>query len=93
IQPESIDRVRVKQGLIFFGPDWPQATVDWAVDLFEKTMAEDKAVLVNLAVGLKSRHYRTGPLGPEDCEGPIWDFYNYVNRRMGSALAAASAAR
>jgi hypothetical protein len=50
-------------------------------------------VLVNLAMGLKSRHYRTGPLGPEDCEGPIWDFYNYVNRRMGSALAAASAAR
>jgi phenylpropionate dioxygenase-like ring-hydroxylating dioxygenase large terminal subunit len=93
IQPESIDRVRVKQGLIFFGPDWPQATVDWAVDLFQKTMAEDKAVLVNLAMGLKSRHYRTGPLGPADCEGPIWDFYSYVNRRMGSALAAASAAR
>ena len=88
IQPESIDRVRVKQGLIFFGPDWPQATVDWAVDLFQKTMAEDKAVLVNLAMGLKSRHYRTGPLGPADCEGPIWDFYSYVNRRMGSAVAS-----
>jgi phenylpropionate dioxygenase-like ring-hydroxylating dioxygenase large terminal subunit len=93
IQPESIDRVRVKQGLIFYGPDWPQATVDWAVDLFQKTMAEDKAVLVKLALGLKSRHYQTGPLGPADCEGPIWDFYSYVNRRMGSALAAVSAAR
>jgi phenylpropionate dioxygenase-like ring-hydroxylating dioxygenase large terminal subunit len=93
IQPESIDRVRVKQGLIFFGPDWPQGTVDWAVDLFQKTMAEDKAVLVNLAMGLKSRHYQPGPLGPADCEGPIWDFYNYINRRMGSAVAAASAAR
>jgi phenylpropionate dioxygenase-like ring-hydroxylating dioxygenase large terminal subunit len=93
IQPESIDRVRVKQGLIFFGPDWPQVTVDWAVDLFQRTMAEDKAVLVNLAMGLKSRHYRPGPLGPANCEGPIWDFYNYMNRRMGSAVAAASAAR
>jgi phenylpropionate dioxygenase-like ring-hydroxylating dioxygenase large terminal subunit len=92
IQPESIDRVRVKQGLIFYGPDWPQATVDWAVDLFQKTMTEDKAVLVNLATGLKSRFYQTGPLGPADCEGPIWDFYGYVNRRMGAALAAASAA-
>ena len=85
--------MRVKQGLIFYGPDWPQTTVDWAVDLFQKTMAEDKAVLVNLALGLKSRHYQTGPLGPVDCEGPIWDFYSYVNRRMGSALAAVSAAR
>jgi hypothetical protein len=85
--------VRVKQGLIFFGPDWPQETVDWAVDLFQKTMAEDKAVLVSLALGLKSRHSRPGPLGPADCEGPIWDFYGYMNRRMGSALAAASAAR
>lgn len=93
VQPESIDRVRVKQGLIFFGPDWPQSAVDWAVDLFQKTMAEDKAVLVNLAKGLKSRHYRPGPLGPADCEGPIWDFYNYMNRRMGSAVAAASTAR
>lgn len=93
IQPESIDRVRVKQGLIFFGPDWPQATVDWAVDLFQKTMAEDKAVLVSLAAGLKSRHYEPGPLAPADCEGPIWDFYGYMNRRVGAALAAAAAAR
>src|SRR5882724_7499213 len=92
IQPESIDRVRVKQGLIFFGPDWPQGTVDWAVDLFQKTMAEDKTVLVSLAKGLRSRHYRPGPLGSADCEGPIWDFYGYVNRRMGSAVAKASQA-
>ena len=93
LQPESIDRVRVKQGLIFFGPDWPQTTVDWAVDLFQKTMAEDKTVLVNLAKGLKSRHYRPGPLGPEDCEGPIWDFYGYMNRRLGPVLAGDPASR
>jgi phenylpropionate dioxygenase-like ring-hydroxylating dioxygenase large terminal subunit len=93
IQPESVDRVRVKLGLIFFGPDWPQETVDWAVDLFQKTMAEDKTVLVSLAKGLRSRHYLPGPLGPADCEGPIWDFYGYINRRMGSAVAKASQPR
>ena len=93
IQPELVDRVRVKLGLIFFGPDWPQSTVDWAVDLFQKTMAEDKIVLVDLARGLRSRHHQTGPLAPADYEGPIWDFYKYMNRNLGPALAAASAPR
>jgi len=93
VQPEAVDRVRVKIGLIFFGADWPQSAVDWAVDLFQKTMAEDKTVLVSLARGLRSRHYRNGPLGPADCEGPVWDFYRYVNRTLGPALAAGPAAR
>ena len=91
IQPETVDRVRVKIGLIFFGSNWPQSGVDWAVDLFQKTMAEDKTVLVELARGLKSRHYHSGPMGPADCEGPIWDFYRYMNRALGPALAAAHA--
>ena len=86
IQPEAADRVRVKLGLIFFGPDWPQSRVDWAVDLFQKTMAEDKTILVDLARGLKSRHYRNGPLAPANFEGPILDFYRYMNRRLGPAL-------
>jgi phenylpropionate dioxygenase-like ring-hydroxylating dioxygenase large terminal subunit len=85
IQPESIDRVRVKLGLIFFGPDWPQSTVDWAVELFHKTMAEDKAILVGLAQGLKSRHYRPGPLASKDFEGPILDFYRYMGRKLDPA--------
>ncbi len=93
IQPESVDQVRVKLGLIFFGPEWPQSTVDWAVDLFQKTMAEDKIVLANLARGLKSRHHQAGPLAPSDFEGPIWDFYKYINRTLGLAMAAVSAAR
>jgi phenylpropionate dioxygenase-like ring-hydroxylating dioxygenase large terminal subunit len=86
LQPETVDRVRAKIGLIFYGPDWPQNTVDWAVELFQKTMAEDKAILVSLAKGLKSRHYRPGPLAPKDYEGPITDFYAYMNRKLGPAL-------
>jgi hypothetical protein len=62
--------------------------VDWAVDLFQKTMAEDKSVLVSLARGLRSPHYRPGPLGSADYEGPIRDFYGYLRRAMGPALAA-----
>jgi phenylpropionate dioxygenase-like ring-hydroxylating dioxygenase large terminal subunit len=86
IQPDSVDHVRVKMGLIFFGADWPQDRVHWAVDLFQRTMAEDKTVLVDLMQGLNSRHHQTGPLARADLEGPTWDFYRYLHRRLGPAL-------
>jgi hypothetical protein len=86
IQPEATDRVRVKMGLILFGADWPQDKVDWAVDLFRRTMAEDKAVLVRLMRGLNSRHHAPGPLAPADLEGPVLDFYNYLRARLASSM-------
>jgi phenylpropionate dioxygenase-like ring-hydroxylating dioxygenase large terminal subunit len=88
IQPETVDRTRVRLGLIFFGPDWPQDTVDQAIELFRKTMAEDKTVLLKLTKGLNSRYHRAGPLAPADFEGPIWDFYKYMNRKLGPATEA-----
>jgi len=90
IQPDTIDRVRVKMGLIFFGEDWPQDRVDWAVDLFQRTMGEDKQVLRSLIKGLKSRFYRPGPLAPANFEGPTWDFYKYLHRRLGKAMTNAT---
>jgi phenylpropionate dioxygenase-like ring-hydroxylating dioxygenase large terminal subunit len=89
VQPDAVDRVRVKMGLIFFGADWPQDRVDWAVALFQNTMAEDKTVLVELMQGLRSRHQRPGPLAGADLEGPTWDFYKYLHRKMGAALRPA----
>jgi phenylpropionate dioxygenase-like ring-hydroxylating dioxygenase large terminal subunit len=86
IQPEAIDRVRVKTGLMFYGEDWPQSLVDWNIEFFERTMAEDKTALVDLFRGMRSRHYRSGPLAPADYEGPIWDFYRYMRRTLGPAL-------
>ena len=53
------------------------------VELFERTMAEDKVQLSNLGRGLRSRSYRPGPLGPPDVEGTVWDFYRYMARRLG----------
>ncbi len=91
IQPVTTERVRVKMGLIFFGADWPQDRIDWAVDLFQRTMAEDKTVLVSLMRGLNSRHHRTGPLAEADLEGPTWDFYKYLDRRLGAAMTPAVA--
>ena len=87
IQPTAVDRVRVKMGLIFFGEDWSRDSLDDAIELFDKTMAEDKAILVELARGLKSRHHRVGPLAPADFEGPICDFYRYMNRIFASVTS------
>jgi hypothetical protein len=75
-------------GLIFFCPDWPQDRVEWAVELFRRTMAEDKAVLVRLAQGLRSSFHQPGPLAAADGEGTVVDFYRYLQRRLGAALAA-----
>jgi hypothetical protein len=55
-------------------------------------MAEDKAVLVGLMKGLNSRHHQVGPLAPADLEGPTWDFYRYLHRQLGGALADTPAA-
>ena len=88
VQPEGVGRVRAKMGLIFFGADWPQDRVDWAVGLFQRTMAEDKAVLVRLAEGLRSSFHQAGPLAAADGEGTVLDFYRYLHRRLGAALAA-----
>jgi phenylpropionate dioxygenase-like ring-hydroxylating dioxygenase large terminal subunit len=87
VQPETVDRVRVKLGLIFYGENWPRETVDVAVKLFNDTMAEDKQVLVDMMRGMASHHHQAGPLAPADFEGPVLDFYRYYNRRLGGALA------
>jgi phenylpropionate dioxygenase-like ring-hydroxylating dioxygenase large terminal subunit len=88
VQPETVDRVRVKMGLIFYGDAWAQTDVDRAVQLFAATMAEDKAVLVNLMRGMGSARHQVGPLAPVDFEGPVLDFYRYCNRRLGDAIAS-----
>lgn len=87
VQPEGVDHVKLKMGLIFFGADWPQDRIDWAVDLFQKTMAEDKTVLVELMQGLNSRFHQPGPLARADYEGTTWDFYKYLHRKLGAAMA------
>ncbi|MBC7479034.1 MAG: hypothetical protein H7317_13210, partial [Pseudorhodobacter sp.] len=89
VQPEAIDRVRVKMGLIFYGPDWAQKDVDCAVDLFHQYMAEDKEVLTAMMRGLQSRHYDRGPLARADFEGAALDLARYYGRRMSGALLGA----
>ena len=83
LQPESAGRVRGKRGILFGDPDIEDRERAASIDLFERTMAEDKAQLVNLQRGLNARSFQPGPLGPLDVEGTVWDFYRYMARRLG----------
>lgn len=87
IQPETASRVRAKLGLIFYGENWPQEAVDHAVTLFNATMEEDKAVLVDLMRGMASSHHARGPLAPADFEGPVLDFYRFYSKRLSPVLS------
>lgn len=86
IQPEAVNRVRVKMGLMFYGDTWAQSDVDYAVHLFHQYMGEDKQVLTEMMRGLASAHYSKGPLAPADFEGPVLDFYRFYSKRMQSVL-------
>lgn len=88
VQPETVDRVRAKLGLIFYGDHWTEPDVTHAVKLFNDTMAEDKTVLVDLMRGMASKHHARGPLAPADFEGPVLDFYRYYSRRLGPVIGA-----
>lgn len=86
VQPESVDRVRLKMGLLFFGEHWTDAAVDHAAALFQETNAEDRAVLERLTLALASPSFAPGPLAPAAYEGPIADFHRYLGRRLRPAL-------
>ena len=89
VQPESIDRVKARLGLIFYGEGWTDEAVAHAVTLFNDTMSEDKDVLIGLMAGMASAHHSAGPLAPADFEGPVLDFYRYYSRRMQQTLREA----
>jgi phenylpropionate dioxygenase-like ring-hydroxylating dioxygenase large terminal subunit len=84
IQPLSATRLRTKIGMIGIPPrnDAEREQAEAGSRLFQNTFAEDEAQLVKLMRGLKSRAYQSSILARPDYEGPIWDFYNYLARRL-----------
>ena len=50
-------------------------------------MAEDKIVLEQIGRGLRSAHYRPGPLAPAAYEGNVLDLHQYIARRLHNLLA------
>lgn len=84
VQPEAVDRVRLKMGLLFFGDHWTDDAVDHAAELFQETNAEDRVVLEGITRSLASTSFSPGPLAPAAFEGPIADFHRYLGRRLSS---------
>ena len=82
LQPDTVDTVRVKRGLAFADPAISNESLENAVDLFEKTMAEDKMQLENWRQGLHSKSVATAPLAPANFEGNVLDFYQYLARHI-----------
>lgn len=86
VQPESVDRVRLKLGLMFFGDRWTQDDIDTAARLFQETNAEDRAVLEGITRGHASGRHAAGPLAPAAFEGTLHDFSRYLAQRLTSVL-------
>lgn len=82
LQPESAGTVRVRRGMAFSDPDISDDDLENAVKLFENTMNEDRNQLQRLQQGLHSRYLTTAPLAPANYEGNVWDFYQYLARKL-----------
>lgn len=86
VQPESVDRVRLKLGLMFFGDRWTDDDIETAAKLFQETNAEDREVLIGITRGHASARHAPGPLAPAAYEGTLHDFYRHLARRLTPAL-------
>ncbi len=83
LQPHGVDQVKAKIGLIAYDvQSTDQADIDKAVDLFVRTMAEDKVQLEKVSRGLRSRYCQRSALAPIDFEGTTWDFYRYLAEKL-----------
>jgi phenylpropionate dioxygenase-like ring-hydroxylating dioxygenase large terminal subunit len=82
LRPAGGDSVAIRWGVAGFrtDPDDPEVTA--YVALCHAFNAEDRTKLEMLQRAQKTRYFRRGPLGPEDLEGTIWDFLQYMARRL-----------
>ena len=87
LQPEGVDKVRVRWGGATHRSDLTQPEIDAYTDKWNAINAEDKEKLSRVQRGFGSRFSTPGPLAPEDYEGTIWDFYQYLASRLTERTA------
>lgn len=85
IRPKSADEVAIHWGVAGYVESADAPEVGPYVDLCNAFNAEDREKLEALIKGLRSAHYTPGPLGPDDVEGTIADFYRFMADRLASA--------
>ena len=91
VRPIDADTVGVKWGLAGNIDDPNHPDVIRYRDLCFAFNAEDREQLEGVQKGMKTRHFKSGPLAPADFEGTIWDFYQYMAAKLASDVPLASA--
>lgn len=82
LRPHGVDKVRIRWGVTGLD-DTPEAdAVTEYVNLCRAFNAEDEAKLAVLQQALQTQNFDGGPLAPDDYEGTIWDFVQYLARTL-----------
>ncbi len=87
IRPDGPEHVRIRWG-VTGQQDAPEAEATQKyVGLCKSFNVEDKEKLETLQVAMRTRNFPGGPLAPDEFEGTIWDFIQYMGARMGADVA------
>lgn len=82
LRPCGVNKVNIRWGVTGLEDDPDAQKVKDYVALCRAFNVEDREKLEVLQVSLKTRNYVGGPLAPDDFEGTIWDFTNYMARNV-----------
>ena len=82
LRPGTADEVNARWGFATFPPKPARRTVNSMGS--DAVSIEDQEQLTRLRRGLKSRYFRRNHLGPADLEGTVWDFYQYLARKLAA---------
>ncbi len=86
LRPLDPEHVAIRWGVAGLDPDPEDQNTKDYVRLCRDFNAEDQQKLEALNRAMKSRYYEPGPLAPDDFEGTIWDFLQYVAQRLSSKV-------
>ncbi len=82
LRPAGADKVAIRWGVAGFKTDPEDAEVVRYVQLCKDFNEEDREKLETLQRAQNTRYFHSGPLAPDDLEGTIWDFLQYMARRF-----------
>lgn len=82
LTPKAVDRVTVRWGLAAYSDDLSEPQKQAYIEKWHTINNEDKAKLEKVRQGLKSNFASCGPLAPDNFEGTIKDFYQYLTTQL-----------
>lgn len=82
ITPEGPEQLKTHWGVIAREAVFEDGEAEERFAFAEAFNAEDRARLLDVQKGLHSRYYQRGYLAPEDYEGCVWDFYQFMANKL-----------